>query len=334
MVFIIVVLVFTFMLKQPSGIRVLLHDAKTEDYNTLIIGESHGESGYNPFIISEELKCNAVNISRRKIPIIFLYYMIAEANTDKKIKTIILDIDPQYWIVTSNHTPGEDMNLFPYLSGTKKWRFFAEYFKEAIWPNTFSLLFADYMLTEESVKRIPLALKAKTNIDYIRNNDKAMEAVNEFLGTNKVFNYCGRGYYYGVNYVENGNQSWQYDNDIQSKNIEILDRIVNYCNENEINLICTQSALSPSLLHRVRIGNIHDDFSTLLQERGIDFYDFNYAKKEYLDRTDADYVDLEEHMMGELSSRQTKLLSEIMKSDNKDVFFYRNVDEVLDNYTN
>lgn len=331
--FVIVVLILTLMLKQPSGIRVLLNEAKTKDYDTLIIGESHSESGYNPYIISEELNCNAVNISRRKIPIIFLYYMIAEANTDNKIKTVVLDIDPQYWIVTNNHTPGEDMNLFPYLTGIKKWRFFAEYFKDAIWPDKFPLLFADYTLTKESVNRIPLALKAKFNSDYIANNDNAMDSVNEYLSTDKVFMYCGRGYYFGENYVENTNQSWQYDNDIQPKNIEILDRIKKYCEDNNIRLICTQSALSPTLLHQVRIGNIHDDFSALLKERGIEYYDFNYAKKEYLDRTDADYVDLEEHMMGELSTRQTKLLTEILKSDDKDKYFYNNIDEVLTNYS-
>ena len=326
-VFVAVVLALTLLLKPPSGLRVLLNEAKTNEYDTLIIGQSHSESGYNPYIISDELNCNAVNISRRIIPINFIYYMIVEANKDGQYKTVILDIDPQYWIVANNRGWGDDMNLFPYLTGLRRWK----YFKEVMWADQYSVLFTDYNISYEHLKKIPYAVKAKCNLDYISNNKNAMNHVNEYLGTNNAFIYMGRGYYYGVNYVTNTNVGWQYDDSVQAENIEILDRIVEYCRENNIRLICTESALAPSLLNKIDLGKAHDEFGELLKQRGIDYVDFNYAKKEYLDRTDWDYVDLEEHEMGELSSRQSKLLCEILKSEDKVKYFYVTYDEVLAN---
>ena len=55
----------------------------------------------------------------------------------------------------------------------------------------------------------------------------------------------------------------------------------------------------------------------------------NYAKQ--MDRTGADYIDKEGHMMLSLANRQTDLLCEILKSDSPEEYFFDSYSEVLKN---
>lgn len=52
----IVLALLTFLLNAPSCTKLLMGDAETGDYDTLIMGQSHAYAGYNPFIISEILQ--------------------------------------------------------------------------------------------------------------------------------------------------------------------------------------------------------------------------------------------------------------------------------------
>ena len=320
--------IFSFLLTPPSGIRVLLNQAKEGNYDTLIMGESHAECGYNPYIITDGIGHETVSVARRITPINNIYYILREANVDDKYKTVILDIDPYYWRLDQTRDPGQDMNLMLYLTGAKRW----EYFKKYIWPDRFVKLYCDYQLTWENIQKIPNCVRAKFDKDYIENNDAAMNAVNRYLKSDTAFTYEGRGFLRGVNRApELGWEDWEFKNDVEQSNIDSLEQIKAYCDEHGIKLICVQSALIPSRLKTQNMGDVHDYFVNMLSARGIEFYDFNYGKWEYLHRTDNDYVDADGHMMGEIADRQSRLLVDVLKSDNPQQYFYNSYDEVLAN---
>lgn len=323
--FILSVIILTLLFSPPSGIRILLNEAKEPGFNTLILGQSHGECGYNPYIISDELGVNAMNASRRTTPINNFKYIIEEANRDGQYNTVILDIDPYYWIMEQNRDFGTDMNLLPYLTGQRK----LSYFKECIWDINYSVLFCDYYISLENIKLIPKALKAKFTKEYILNQDYAMNYVDEYLKSEKAYAYKGRGFLYGVDRAPDlGWATWDFDGALPS-NLESFDEIVSYCKDNNIRLICTQSALPPSRLTQQNMSYVNEYFTNLCNSYGIEFYDFNYAKN--LKRTDFDYVDADGHPMGELADRQTKILCDVMKSQDKSQYFYNTYEEVLSN---
>ena len=118
-------------------------------------------------------------------------------------------------------------------------------------------------------------------------------------------------------------------NNIKSENLEAFRKIVVYCKDNDIELICVQSALPPYRLQNENMDEVHDYFIELCGKYDVPFYDLNYLKKEYLSRTDDDYVDLDGHMMGTLADRQSAVLGQILISENKDAFFYDNYSDVL-----
>ncbi len=327
-IFVLSVAILSFLLTPPSGIKILLNQAKEGDYDVLIMGESHAECGYNPYIISDGLGVNAVSVARRITPINNLYYILQEANTDKKYKMVILDIDPYYWRLDQTRDAGTDMNLMPRLTGTRRYH----YFREAIWPDRFIRLFCDYQLSLENFEKVPNCIRAKFDKDYLESNDAGMNAVNRYLKSDTAFRYEGRGFLRGVDRAPAlGWENWEFDGRIEQENIDSLDRIKQYCDENGIKLVCVQSALIPSRLKIQNMGDVHDYFDNMLGARGIEFYDFNYGKWEYLYRTDLDYVDADGHMMGDIADRQSRLFVDVMKSDNPGQYFYNSYDEVLAN---
>lgn len=318
--------IMSFLLTPPSGIRVLLNEAKKGDYSVLIMGQSHAECGYNPYIISDGLNEKTVSVARRITPINNIYYILQEANVDGKYHTVILDIDPYYWRLDQTRDAGTDMNLMSHLSGTRLYH----YFREAIWPERFIRLFCDYQLTWENILKIDDCVSAKINRDYIDNKDDAMQVVNRYLKSDNAFKYEGRGFLRGVDRAaELGWELWQFEGDVEPDNIYDLTRIKQYCDERGIRLICVQSALIPTRLRQQNMGDVHDYFTELLDSMGIEFYDFNYARWEYLYRSDMDYVDADGHMMGDIADRQTALLVDVLKSDDSKQYFYDSYDEVL-----
>ena len=115
----IVVISLNFMLAQPSVLKILLKEAKSEKYNTLIIGESHGETSYDPYLMSDVIGEQIFNLSRRLMPVVNLSYIMEEANTNGQYKRVILDLDPSYWVNDHKGTFGSDTNLLFRLTGSR-----------------------------------------------------------------------------------------------------------------------------------------------------------------------------------------------------------------------
>lgn len=117
---------------------------------------------------------------------------------------------------------------------------------------------------------------------------------------------------------------------IKGENLEAFENIVDYCEKNNIELICVQSALPPSRLKNENMDDVHEYFIKLCDKYGVPFYYLNYLKSEYLSRTDDDYVDIDGHMMGELADKQSVVLSRLLLDNNKSLYFYDDYNEVLE----
>ena len=322
----IVIVSLTFTLAQPSVLKVLVKEAKNGEYNTLIVGESHGETSYDPYVISDITGSQTINLSRRLMPVVNLSYIMEEANAKGQYKRVILDLDPSYWDADHKGTFGTDTNLLCRLTGSRWY----EYVKNILIKDNYNDTFADYYLNASTVNRIPQNLKCKLNTPYLTGDESSIKNTYSIIGINSNFEYIGRGFRYGLKKSGVEWPSWDFnENNIKSENLEAFRKIVVYCKDNDIELICVQSALPPYRLQNENMDEVHDYFTELCGKYDVPFYDLNYLKKEYLSRTDDDYVDLDGHMMGTLADRQSAVLGQILISENKDAFFYDNYSDVL-----
>lgn len=317
----------TFLLSPASVVKVLLGEAKSPEYDTLILGESHGECDFDPFLLSEKTGTNAINLSKASMPVTNLYYILAEANTHKQYKTVIIDMSITYWTIGREDGSGKDGNLLWRLTGRNR----LDYIWNCSLKDNFNMIFGDYLLNTKTIKQIPQNVKVKLSKAYKEADESAVQAIYEVLRLSERFEYRGRGFRYGIGYFE---EEWpssqQFDKSaVRDENIHAFERIVEYCKENGIELICVQVALPPYRLKNEKLDDVHDFFADLCEKYDVTFYDMDYLKAGYLDRTDNDYVDLDGHMMGELAERHTAVLADILNAENTEDFFYKSYDEVL-----
>ena len=159
----LVIVSLTFMLTQPSVLKILMKEAKSGEFDTLIIGESHGETSHDPYLMSDVAGYQVFNLSRRSMPMVNLSYIMEEANANGQYKRVILDLDPSYWDEDHKGTFGSDTNLLFQLTG---FRWF-DYMKNILMEDNYNNTLADYHLNEKTIKQIPQNLRYKLNKDYL-----------------------------------------------------------------------------------------------------------------------------------------------------------------------
>lgn len=262
------------------------------------------------------------------MPVVNLSYILEESNIDKHYKRVIMDLDPSYWDDDHKGTFGTDTNLLFRLTGNR----WITYVEDLLVKDNYNDTIADYNFSKDNIKKIPKNIECKFSREYITGEESFMQNTynSVVLGTTDRYKYLGRGFRYGLKKsgVEWPKFDFSTDN-IKQENTDAFKKIVKYCKDNDIELVCVQSALPPYRLQNENMDDVHEYFAELCGEYGVPFYDLNYLKDEYLSRTDDDYVDLDGHMMGELADRQSAVLGQILISKDKKAFFYDNYDDVL-----
>lgn len=322
----IAAVVMTLALAQPSELKVLLKEAGSGAYDTLVLGESHGETGIDPFLLSEELNGNAYNLCWRCTPVLELKYLLKQADQHHSVKKVIFEIDPSYWDDGISGDEGLDVNPFLYLTGSVK----AEYFIKELLPQNYNETFFDYSVTKTRLERIPETLKCKFSSAYLKSDESIIPVIHSITGTTEHYEYKGRGFRYGISRSDAKYSGSQFDPEkVKPENLAAFQSIVEYCRSNRIQLICVQTALPPERLKQENFQAVHCYFSDLCEKNEVPFYDLNYLKKGILDRTDSDYVDIDGHPLGKLAERQTAVIADLMKSSDPDSWFCTSQQEVL-----
>ena len=187
----------------------------------------------------------------------------------------------------------------------------------------------------KGILKIPRNLQARLAVRHMDDPKETFETINEILEIPTNFAYDVRGFQRGISHDENQEpfRAKTFDpENFPPVNLEYFYKIVQYCKDRQIRLICYSPCFSPTRLLSENHGDEYAYFSQLTQQCQIPFYDLSYARKEYLDYTDEDFVDLEGHVMGALADRQSALLKKAADSDDPDQYFYPSYDEVMEKF--
>ena len=87
-----------YALVQPGLGRIMFYECKNNDYECLILGASHGSYGFDSSKMSEELGMSTMNMCIGGEYMYDAYYILKYALKYKKLKTVILDLDYQYFV--------------------------------------------------------------------------------------------------------------------------------------------------------------------------------------------------------------------------------------------
>lgn len=339
-VFLIVLALVTccldFMISQPSTLKILIKEAEKENINTIILGESHAETGLDPFKLGDGLtvngqKCEAVCLAHRILPIADQYYLLKRvSDNNPNIGQVILEIDPTYWQGKSMYYPGKDASALPFCSFSDK----IDYFGRILVKQNYNSAFFNYYIDETSLYYVPQNIICKLDPDYIAGNEKAIEKIYKTNGISFYYKYVGKGYRQGIKRNEKKRLPKGFKESNMNKSaLESFDRIVELCEKRDIDLICFISALPAE---RIRDKDedydvIHNCFAKLCESKKVGFYDFNYIKAEHLARTTdyKDFTDEDGHLMADFSEKQTEAFISIFNSDDPSGMFYRSYDDAV-----
>ena len=301
--------ILKFAIMPPSYARVIIHtmNDKDENYDTIVLGASHGRSAINPYKLDEKLSCNSLNVCIPNETIKDSYYLLQEAARTNDIKTVILDIDYQYWYGLKENNY---FSTFIYdqlsLSSVK-----AKYFTDNLLDEDFRVALTRWAGYSYLIKNAKSNLKTKLTKDYF---DYSIECVDNRDGGGP---YLGKGFFYRQKLDEDSGfgefKAISFDADgVDKETVEIFRKIVKYCKDKNIRLVCATSPITPSMLTCGDYGKVTEYFTSLCEEQDVEYYDFNLIKDDVLDFEDTDYVDYDGHMVGELADRYSRVLGDVI----------------------
>lgn len=161
------------------------------------------------------------------------------------------------------------------------------------------------------IKNAKSNLKTKLTKDYF---DYSIECVDNRDGGGP---YLGKGFFYRQKLDEDSGfgefKAISFDADgVDKETVEIFRKIVKYCKDKNIRLVCATSPITPSMLTCGDYGKVTEYFTSLCEEQDVEYYDFNLIKDDVLDFEDTDYVDYDGHMVGELADRYSHVLGDVI----------------------
>lgn len=324
------ILIFSYLLQQPSILEAELHQVQGKtNYDTIVVGDSHGETAVDPDVLDNALGTTSYNCARRIMPVKDIYYLMKEVAYKNSPKTILYEIDPFYWDVPGISL-GNDTSIF-FAGRDPKNKL--DYFKNEMLSQPFMNAFADYRLAPRNAAQIPGTMYIKLQPAYWKHSEESIPMIMRALYLGQNYQYRGRGFRYGYSYSLRMDAKYKATkfraSRVVPENVEYFHKMAEFCKSRKIRLVCFYSALPPYRLLHENENAAHAYFSDLCNKEGVEYYDMNYLKAEYLTRTDADYVDLDGHMMGDLADRQTKVLAQILASADPGSMFVDSYEDVL-----
>lgn len=322
-----------FALIPPSYARVILHELNesNQNYDCVILGASHSRSGINPYIIDKKIDVNSLNLSIPSESIQDSYYLLKESYRNNSPKTVILDLDYQYWYNLVKSDYGATF-IYDQLDWT---------------PVKFDYMFNNLLNKDFRVglsrwaNYTYLVTNVKSNLNTKLSSDYANYSVNSVNNKDAGGPYVGKGFFYreqtfgGKGSIKKNSIKWN-SAKVDAKALKYFNKIVKYCKDNNIKLICVTSPITPATLLTGPYNEIHDYFKQLCEQKNVDYYDFNLVKPEKLPVTNVDFVDYDGHMCGKLADKYTEILGDVIAKAqtgdlDKNEYFYSTFKEYLDN---
>ncbi len=311
----------------------LMNEYHMYNCDIAILGQSHERTGFNPFIMNDEYNKNAFTFGEGGMTNDDIYGEIKELNKDGNLKEVYLGMDYGTWndpVDKNFETEGFDGNSNTVWRWSMKNGVDLEYFWNMAKAQTYNDALFVYEANADTIRRIPERLRALRHPENLKNvKTQIQQPGAKILGG--IYQYKGRGYLEGMKIREDSKYGMREfrEERISEYKIRYFNKTASYCKENGIKLVCVTSAVPPERLAGEKHDQAHEFFQNLCDEAGVPYYDFNYAKSEYLYRTREDYVDAEGHMKGSLADRQTRLLMEVEQAEDSSIYFETNYDDVV-----
>lgn len=333
---VLIVVALDYGFGQVGYVKYILRDvnSNSDDYDTLVLGASHARSAIDPQKLDDKMGTNSFSLAIPGEIIKDSYYLLKESTRKHDVKKVILDVDYQYWFEPQKEGYSNESFIYSQLSWTSpiKWQYLLENMDNLDVRYAFTKRLS-YLCTPNG---LITNIKHKNSQDYKDINIYNLEVADAngpYMGKGFFSRVTSGGLPGGVDYVNDWSKIAY--NDISDIIVEQFDRIYNYCKDNNIELICVTSPITPSAMQILHMDIVNDKMQEFFKKYDIAYYNFNMAKKDVIPRFDVDFGDYEGHMGGELAENYSEVLADVIyehENGNVDMskYFYNSFDEMYE----
>lgn len=322
MVLAVVIGVCDYLFAESGYIRFIFNEVKSSDtdtgYDTIILGASHTRCSIDTEYIDNALGGNSFNMGIPGETVDDMYYVLKSVCKDNDVKRVIIDVDYYYWMSGQSQNHFSRSFIYQQISDPC---IKAEY----LWKNR-SYMDIRNVFSRRLTWKCDLS-KAKTNLELKKTDAYKNYEMSAGLDKDGYFAtaggpYMGKGFCfrYRINDVPGNPEYTQTmkrnaNKELDTTVIEQFNQLVDYCNENNIQIVCVESPITPDAFKDAEVHKAVTKLKELFNSYGIAYYDFNKALMSVLPRDDSSYVDAEGHMYGELAGRYSEVLAQVLKED-------------------
>ncbi|MDD3137474.1 MAG: hypothetical protein PHX08_00665 [Lachnospiraceae bacterium] len=307
---IVVTGVLNYMLLPNSIARVKLHNLRTNKYDDIIIGTSHGLSTINPEVMDEKTGRKSTNLCLPDEHLIDSYYLVKEACRTNKPTRVIYELDPSYWSTPQNNGANSVYIYQNYPMSTVK----LEYFKAKIMEMDWRVTLAPWFYYRDQYKSIVKNVKMKTSEAYKKYSAKALSTGGQ--------QYNAEGYMYQIVTSETNKGTlnfilWDKRN-IQSVEKKYFKKLVSLCKKEGMELVVITTPVPKETMEKYpeAYKSANEYFTKIMKSYGLKYKNFNCVRSEKEQKGLKDYVDYEGHMTGEAGNEFSATLGNYLKKQN------------------
>ena len=273
-----------YVMVQPGYARYIIHTVDNpddgSDYDCIVVGASHGRASIDPhYFLEMEYAVNPINMCIQGATVIDNYYMIREACNNNDVKKIILELDYQYWNKNlKRDSDFGDLLVYGQLPFTS---LKMEYIVNQLMDKDFRTIY---------FRRYAFAKNWKTAKKYmaIKKTDEYKNfQIEGVAGIDTEGPYQGLGFFYRTKVTDKKGKlnpsPWTYE-DLNPKVQKYFQKIVKYCKDNGIELICVTTPIPPSSVASGTANEANTYFKQICDENNVRYIDGNLIKNEILNR--------------------------------------------------
>ena len=259
-----------------------------ENIDNVFIGSSHVYCGVNPFILDEINGMNNFNLSAGSLTLSASYYLLKEADRIYDIKNAYIELF---------YGPNSGQNSASSEETIKNnWRTI-NYLKPSFVKFEFAFSNVETNRYLETIFPFIRYRSHLFDIEYMNGiiDQKKSDYWNQYRFIKEsdagTIEYKAKGYFKSNHTIESSN-SYIIESSVTSKtdfimpddNCEYMNKIIDYCKDNDINLKFFVAPMYETvLLSKKNYDTYYDQLSNIANSRNVELYDFNLCKSEYLD---------------------------------------------------
>lgn len=303
---IVVTGVLNYMLLPNSIARVKLHNLRTNKYDDIIIGTSHGLSTINPEVMDEKTGRKSTNLCLPDEHLIDSYYLVKEACRTNKPTRVIYELDPSYWSTPQNNGANSVYIYQNYPMSTVK----LEYFKAKIMEMDWRVTLAPWFYYRDQYKNVQSTIRMK--------NSKAYRTYQTEPLNSDTQQYNPEGYMYQVISPQTYKGTLDFilwnEKKVQAVEQKYFEKLISLCEKEEIELAVITTPVPEETLEKYPdvYKGANKYFTRLMNSYDVSYKDFNALTNNEIERSVAGYVDYEGHMSGDLGNDFSIILGEYL----------------------